>query len=170
MFGYSKCRQPVGPMSVSTTDDEQMLSFCPGRLAFKIEGAQNRKPWQDSNSSFLDRLEKKLVKEYNDILKEEKVFWYQKSQVSWLKFGDRNTRSFHTTTFVRRRKSRAVALKKSDGTWCDDKNQLKDMAVDYLKLLYTDTLPSLTPLYLVALLPLMLKSLPVLIVQSSKLK
>lgn len=39
MFGYSKCRQPVGPMSVSTTDDEQMLSFCPGRLAFKIEGA-----------------------------------------------------------------------------------------------------------------------------------
>jgi hypothetical protein len=67
------------------------------------------------------------------------VFWYQKSQVSWLKFGDRNTRSFHTTTFVRRRKSRAVALKKSDGTWCDDQNQLKDMAVDYLKLLYTDT-------------------------------
>lgn len=40
---------------------------------------------------------------------------------------------------MRRRKSRAVALKKSDGTWCDDKNKLKDMAVDYFKLLYTDT-------------------------------
>lgn len=79
------------------------------------------------------------MKEYNEILKEEKVLWYQKSQVSWLKFGDRNIRSFHTTTFARRRKSRAVALKKSDGTWCDDQNQLKDMAVDYNTLLYTDT-------------------------------
>lgn len=30
MFGYSKCRQLFGPMSVSTTDDEQMLSFFKG--------------------------------------------------------------------------------------------------------------------------------------------
>lgn len=59
----------------------------------------------------LIKLERKLKKEWMEVLIQEEVLWMQKSRVDWLHFGDRNTKFFHTTTLVRRR------LKCSWTTW-----------------------------------------------------
>lgn len=40
----------------------------------------------------LAMLEKELHKEYNDVLKQEELLWYQKSREKWVKFGDKNTK------------------------------------------------------------------------------
>lgn len=47
MFGYSKCRQLFVPMSVSTTDDEQMLSFFKGGwlLRWRVQARKGRFPF-----------------------------------------------------------------------------------------------------------------------------
>jgi len=40
--------------------------------------------------------EASLQKEYNDVLRQEEILWYQKSRENWVKLGDRNTSFFHT--------------------------------------------------------------------------
>ncbi|XP_062028431.1 uncharacterized protein LOC133744315 [Rosa rugosa] len=55
---------------------------------------------------FLIKLEAELIHEYDVICEQENLFWRQKSRDKWLKDGDRNTRFFHLTTLVRRRRNK----------------------------------------------------------------
>lgn len=41
----------------------------------------------------------------------------------WIQFGDKNTKLFHTTTIIRRRRNQIVALKREDDTWCNDQDE-----------------------------------------------
>lgn len=74
------------------------------------------------------------------------MIWFQKSRVNWIKFGDRNTRFFHTTTLIRRRKNPIFSLK-VDGQWCYDQDTLKQVAVHYFQQLFTaaPVTPNTTP-------------------------
>ncbi|KAJ8772685.1 hypothetical protein K2173_027862 [Erythroxylum novogranatense] len=60
---------------------------------------------------FLLHLEVGLQAEYRLISRQETLHWFQKSRVDWLCLGDRNTRFFHASTTVRRRRSRIEALR-----------------------------------------------------------
>ena len=44
----------------------------------------------------LVRLEKELQENYNETLTQEEIFWFQKSCEKWIKFGNNNTKFFHT--------------------------------------------------------------------------
>jgi hypothetical protein len=50
----------------------------------------------------INRLEKELNSEYNQILKQEEIYWYKKSRCQWISFSDRNTAYFHTKAIIRR--------------------------------------------------------------------
>lgn len=100
-----------------------------------------------------DLLEKEavLVKEFETVLEQEKLIWFQKSREKWIHLGDRNTKYFHTSTVIRRRRNRIEALKDDEGRWIHDSKELEKMAVAYYKRLYSmddidqfvDKLPSL---------------------------
>lgn len=63
---------------------------------------------------------------------------FQKSRCNLLEMGDRNTSYFHSTTIVKRRKSRITALKIGNDDWCSDQDQLKQMIHGYFRNLYQD--------------------------------
>ncbi|KAF1877028.1 hypothetical protein Lal_00033581 [Lupinus albus] len=42
-----------------------------------------------------------LKQDYNIILRQEDMLWFQKSKEQWAKFGDRNTKYIHTQTIAR---------------------------------------------------------------------
>ncbi|ONI13814.1 hypothetical protein PRUPE_4G246900 [Prunus persica] len=44
----------------------------------------------------------------------------QKSRLRWLQEGDRNTKFFHLTTIIRRRRNRIERLKDNEGVWVED--------------------------------------------------
>lgn len=100
-----------------------------------------------------DLLEKEavLVKEFETVLEQEELIWFQKSREKWIHLGDRNTKYFHTSTVIRRRRNRIEALKDDEGRWIHDSTELEKMAVAYYKRLYSmddidqfvDKLPSL---------------------------
>lgn len=72
-----------------------------GRLIARIAGIQ--RALVHGHSPSLVRLEKELLAEYNSVLKQEEIYWFQKSRVEWLQLGDRSTAFYHATTLNRRR-------------------------------------------------------------------
>lgn len=56
-----------------------------------------------------------LCLELDKWLEKEEVKWKQKSRELWLKEGDRNTKFFHLTTLVRRRRNFIAEIKDDDG-------------------------------------------------------
>ncbi|XP_021730835.1 uncharacterized protein LOC110697764 [Chenopodium quinoa] len=72
------------------------------------------------------KLEEKLKKEMLDILEQEEIFWFQKSRdAEAICDGDRNTRFFHLSTIIRRRRNRIETLKDSNDEWVTDPTQVK---------------------------------------------
>ncbi|CAN1136444.1 hypothetical protein LINPERHAP2_LOCUS9464 [Linum perenne] len=90
------------------------------------------------HSADLEARELRTRKELEQTLWEEAVLWKQKACKDWIRDGDRNTRFFHLTTLKRRSFNKIAALKRADGTWEDDAENLKCMALLYFKEVYRE--------------------------------
>ncbi|XP_034217323.1 uncharacterized protein LOC117628881 [Prunus dulcis] len=88
---------------------------------------------------FLSNLETSLIDDFNNVLQQEAVFWQQKSRITWLQDGDRNTKFFHTTTIIRRKRNKIERLKNANGIWIEEANSLKILAVDHFSNLFSTT-------------------------------
>lgn len=103
--------------------------------------------WQNRRDSEISRvythnlhlLEKELVEQYNQILYQEELLWFQKSRSNWIIQGDRNTKFFHIFMLVKRRKLIIEVLKNEDEIWVDDPHDLKNLVVTYFKNLFGTT-------------------------------
>lgn len=62
--------------------------------------------------------------------------WLQRSRITWLKEGDRNTKYFHRKAIWRARKNRIKKLKKEDGSWVSDQAVMQEMATEYFSNLF----------------------------------
>ncbi|KAL6141497.1 hypothetical protein ACLB2K_059785 [Fragaria x ananassa] len=86
---------------------------------------------------FLQNLEKKLIVDYEKIRDAEAIFWKQKSRDKWLREGDRNTKFFHLTTIVRRRRNKIDGLYNANGVCTTDMTGMQQIAVDFFHKLFT---------------------------------
>ena len=50
----------------------------------------------------LSSLERQLSREYNEILMQEQLLWFQNYREKWVCHGDMNTKSFHSLMITRR--------------------------------------------------------------------
>lgn len=90
---------------------------------------------------YLLNLEKELREERSLLLRQEEILWHQKSHEEWLKVGDGNTKYFHTSTLIRRRRNIIEALLNTEGQWVEGKKEMKDTAVKFfLDLFRSDTI------------------------------
>ena len=111
------------------------IIFKKQKLEARIRGIQRSLKTTDSAS--LARLEKELQCEYNTILYQEELLWYQKSRENWVRFGDRNTNFFHTQTMVRRKRNRIHGLFLDDGSWVTDDVILREEARRFYQKLFS---------------------------------
>ena len=107
------------------------------RILARIHGIQKR--LSGRLFQHLTRLEEALTKEYQGILEQEEIFWQQKSRNCWLKDGDKNTKFFHLSTIIRRRRNKIEGFKRDDGSWMEDIGELKAEAVRYFRNLFEAT-------------------------------
>jgi hypothetical protein len=78
-----------------------------------------------------------LEKEMDELLYREEILWMQRSRIAWLREGDRNTKFFHRRASWRSKKNRIRKLKRPDGTWTQDTQEMEDLARDFMQNLYT---------------------------------
>jgi hypothetical protein len=64
------------------------------------------------------------------------MMWLQRSRITWLKEGDRNTKLFHRKAVWRAKKNRIKKLKQDDGNWCTNQREMQQMAVAYFSNLF----------------------------------
>lgn len=64
--------------------------------------------------------------------------WEQRSKITWLKEGDRNTRYFHNKASVRKKKNHISCLKDNIGLWQEGENRDK-IILDYFTTLFTSS-------------------------------
>lgn len=91
-------------------------------LLRRIEGIQSARSRGDNQQ--LAKMERDLWKDYNKALTQEELLWFQKSRCEWLKWGDRNTKFFHTVAVVKGARNRIDSLKDSSGQWVFDQDVL----------------------------------------------
>jgi hypothetical protein len=67
----------------------------------------------------------------------EEIMWQQRSRISWLMAGDKNTRFFHLRASQCRRKNRISKLKRPDGQLTEDLQEMGNLISSFYKELYT---------------------------------
>ncbi|PRQ51592.1 putative transcription factor interactor and regulator CCHC(Zn) family [Rosa chinensis] len=110
------------------------------RLLARIAGIQ--KCLCRNNNSYLLNLEQDLIKEYELICDQEAMYWQQKSRVKWLQEGDKNTKFFHLSTMIRRRRNKIEGLLDANGALCHNLEEMKDIAAGFFEDLFTYKMPA----------------------------
>ena len=70
------------------------------------------------------------------------TLWKQKSREVWLKEGDKNSKFFHLSTIIWRRRNAIDAIKADDGEWITCKDEIRNHIVSKFQALYTSKLVS----------------------------
>ncbi|XP_024164594.1 uncharacterized protein LOC112171680 [Rosa chinensis] len=89
------------------------------------------------HNPFLVNLESDLTEEYGVLRERETIYWKQKSREKWVKEGDRNTKFFHLTTMIRRRRNKVDGLFDANGNWCDTPSAMRTIAVDFFRNIFS---------------------------------
>lgn len=74
----------------------------------------------------------------------EEIMWKNKSRVTWLTMPDLNTRYFHLTTLIRRRRNVIEYLKTPNSTWLDSQQNVGDHVCNYFQKLFSSSQPTLS--------------------------
>ena len=91
-------------------------------------------------------LEASLHLEANAWMKREEIKWKQKSRELWLKEGDRNSKFFHLSTLIRRRRNFIAEIHLDNGHWIHSRDDIKAYFKDEFQKLFSSSNPQIPPL------------------------
>jgi hypothetical protein len=79
----------------------------------------------------------KLVEHISEFNHREEIMWKQRSRITWLVEGDKNTKFFHLGASVRRHKNKIKQLKREDRQLTEDEGEFKLIVSNFYENLYT---------------------------------
>eukprot|EP00253_Pinus_taeda_P010040 PITA_10040 len=78
-----------------------------------------------------NELETKYHQDWENLCKQEEIFWRQKSRVQWPKEGDHNTRFFHKSTMANRAHNRISSIKDNKGNMLNTHEEIEVVLVQH---------------------------------------
>ncbi|KAL5819042.1 hypothetical protein ACOSQ4_022884 [Xanthoceras sorbifolium] len=85
---------------------------------------------------------RRVEKELDDLLLQDEIYWRQRSRVSWLKFGDRNSKFFHAKASARRKFNEILGLSDERGCWHSDLGSIHRIIGEYFSSIFSSSAPS----------------------------
>lgn len=79
-----------------------------------------------------------LQTRYQQYVAAQEAYWLQRSRLNWNLQGDQNTRFFHMTVKVRRRRNRIQAIQDEAGDWFVTEEEIRRLFVDHFKEIYKE--------------------------------
>ncbi|KAL0000485.1 hypothetical protein SO802_014266 [Lithocarpus litseifolius] len=116
--------------------NKEVFGRCQDRinsLLQEIKVVQCLQP-SEENGNFESALQNELAK----WLFRSETLWRQKSREIWLKLGDKNSKFFHLSTIIRRRRNHIDAIKKDDGSWITKSKQIRQLFFESYKQQYQE--------------------------------
>ena len=83
-----------------------------------------------------------LQEDLNGLLEKEDIFWKQRSKVSWMNAGDKNTKFFHAQCSQRRQTNRISGLRDDSGVWHSDMAKVSELAIEYFQNIFSSSNPT----------------------------
>uniref|UniRef100_A0A803Q9B7 Endonuclease/exonuclease/phosphatase domain-containing protein n=1 Tax=Cannabis sativa TaxID=3483 RepID=A0A803Q9B7_CANSA len=102
--------------------NREVFGFCKAKLSMLeklLVEVQSRTPTQDNL-----KLEADILLELEEVTKREQEIWRQKSRELWLQNGDRNTRFFHASTIIRRKRNFIGAVSDDGLEWIMERHAI----------------------------------------------
>lgn len=87
---------------------------------------------------------KTISSRLDEILLREEIMWKQRSRINWLREGDQNTRYFHRKASGRSKKNKISRLKRADGSFAIDEEEILSKTHLFFNELYTED-PQVNP-------------------------
>ena len=107
-------------------------------LENKLKALQELAPTQENI-----KIEAALHLELNEWLEREELKWKQKSRDLWLKEGDRNSKFFHASTLVRRRRNFIIEIQLNNGQWIHSREDIEQYFAAHFQEVYQTTHPQI---------------------------
>ncbi|KAK2658376.1 hypothetical protein Ddye_004909 [Dipteronia dyeriana] len=85
---------------------------------------------------------REVEKELNLLLAGKEIYWRQKPHELWLKYGDKNSKSFHWKASNRRSRNTISGLYDSNNVWRDRKMEVEDIVSNYFDDIFKSGNPS----------------------------
>ncbi|XP_038989856.1 uncharacterized protein LOC120113120 [Phoenix dactylifera] len=79
-----------------------------------------------------------LLSLHDCLLRQQEIFWRQKSRAQWIVEGDRNTRFFHQATVIRRQQNRIRAIRGEDGQLSEDPDMIQRILGSFFRARWTE--------------------------------
>ena len=73
----------------------------------------------------------------DDLLQKQEIYWAQRSRISWMKHGDRNTKFFHFKATQRRKKNHISGIQNAHGQWVEELEEVVKVVTDYFDNLFS---------------------------------
>ena len=101
-------------------------------LQKRIEGLIAEDVTPENRAKFLG-----VSKRLDELLLKQEMYWAQRSTISWLKYGDKNTKFFHSKASQRRRRNHIEGIRNVQNQWMDDMEDIAKVASDYFEDLFS---------------------------------
>ena len=84
---------------------------------------------------------RELKNSINPLLRQDELFWRQRSRSIWLPARDKNTKYFHQRASQRHRKNHIHGVEDQNGEWCTCERHIAIVAEQYFQGLFTTANP-----------------------------
>lgn len=85
----------------------------------------------------------------NKLLQQQEIFWRQRSRITWLKEGDRNTKFFHMSALNRKIKNKISSMRLESGEFTVLHEDISSILVKHFKSLFQACNTSQVPLHII---------------------
>lgn len=116
-------KDTIGDIFSRTKELEQKLLICEERC-LNFNTSKERKTLNKKNAEMIRHL------------KLEDSFWRQKTGLRWAAEGDFNTKLFHSSVNMRRRKLLLNRIQKGDGSWATREEEIATEATEFYQNLF----------------------------------